>query len=184
LATTVLTLRGRFLRQGRSKEADVNHDRERVIVVGIDGSDASRAALEFALHEADLRNSSVEVVTTWTWGEPYEAMAAIGSPEDARRAAEDEQEAAIHEVVSHHPTAPMMSRLVLEGDPGPTLVRAARGASYLVVGHTHKGVVRRALLGSVSEYCVRHSEIPVMVVPLTETSPGTPQVPAHAGTIA
>ena len=47
----------------------------------------------------------------------------------------------------------------------------ANRASYLVVGHSHKGALRRALLGSVSDYCVRHSKVPVMVVPMPEPSP-------------
>jgi nucleotide-binding universal stress UspA family protein len=37
-----------------------------------------------------------------------------------------------------------------------------------VVGSAHKGAVRRALLGSVSEYCVRHAKCPVVVIPVSE----------------
>jgi nucleotide-binding universal stress UspA family protein len=160
---------------------DVFQEREPVIVVGVDGSPASRAALEFALREADRRGSSVEVVTTWSWTEPYEAMAGGATPEVARDAAERAQEQAIHSVMTGLTAIPVVSRLVLEGDPGQTLVRAARGASYLVVGHTHKGALKRALLGSVSEYCVRHASVPVMVVPTQDHAQADPMVPAVIG---
>jgi hypothetical protein len=35
----------------------------------------------------------------------------------------------------------------------------------LVVGSSHKGMAARRLLGSVSEYCLRHARVPVVVVP-------------------
>ncbi|MBA2523381.1 MAG: universal stress protein, partial [Solirubrobacterales bacterium] len=38
-------------------------------------------------------------------------------------------------------------------------------ADYLVVGTGRKGTLRRTLLGSVSEFCVRHARCPVVVVP-------------------
>jgi nucleotide-binding universal stress UspA family protein len=44
-------------------------------------------------------------------------------------------------------------------------VEAAHDAALLVVGSGRKSLVARALLGSVSEYCVRHSRVPVVVVP-------------------
>ncbi len=46
-----------------------------------------------------------------------------------------------------------------------SLVKAAHDAALLVVGSGRKSLVARALLGSVSEYCVRHSRVPVVVVP-------------------
>lgn len=156
------------------------NDREPVIVVGVDGTPESVAALAFALDEGVRRDCSVEVVTTWTWGEPYEAMAT--GIEAARQAAEDVQEVALHTAIQKFRVLPVVSRLVVEGEPGPVLVHMANRASYLVVGHSHKGALRRALLGSVSDYCVRHSKVPVMVVPLPEPadqlSTGIDKVPA------
>ena len=37
------------------------------IVVGIDGSLSSEAALNWALEQADLTGSTIEAVTTWEW---------------------------------------------------------------------------------------------------------------------
>ena len=146
-------------------------EREPVIVVGVDGTPEGLAALLFALDEGVRRDCSVEVVTTWMWGEPYEAMAT--GVDAARQAAEEIQETQLHDAIRKLDVLPVVSRLVVEGEPGPVLVHMSNHASYLVVGHSHKGALRRALLGSVSDYCVRHSRVPVMVVPLPESAVGT-----------
>jgi nucleotide-binding universal stress UspA family protein len=62
------------------------------------------------------------------------------------------------------PGVPVM-RSVVRGQPGPALCKTARDASLLVVGtpaETHPG--QRMVLGSVSEYCIRHSPVPVVIV--------------------
>ena len=150
-------------------------EREPVIVVGVDDTPAGAAALIFALDEGVRRDCSVEVVTTWSWSEPYEAMAS--GVEAARQVAEDIQEKALHAAIRKLDVLPVVSRLVVEGEPGPVLVHMSNHASYLVVGHSHKGALRRALLGSVSDYCVRHSKVPVMVVPVAESGTQTSSEP-------
>jgi hypothetical protein len=60
---------------------------------------------------------------------------------------------------------PPLSRTVTQGAAGPTLVRTAQNADYLVVGTAHKSLAKRTMLGSVSQYCVLHSSVPVVVVP-------------------
>jgi nucleotide-binding universal stress UspA family protein len=56
--------------------------------------------------------------------------------------------------------------LVWEGDPGESIVEAAvaESADMIVVGSHGRGGIGRFLLGSVSEYVVRHAEVPVLVV--------------------
>jgi nucleotide-binding universal stress UspA family protein len=55
---------------------------------------------------------------------------------------------------------------VLEGDPGPTLCDFARSeqASAIVIGTRGRSGIKRALLGSVSDYVVRNARRPVVVV--------------------
>jgi nucleotide-binding universal stress UspA family protein len=55
--------------------------------------------------------------------------------------------------------------LVLEGDAGPALCEFARevGASVVIVGSRGRGGLKRAFLGSVSDYVVRHAPCPVIV---------------------
>lgn len=54
---------------------------------------------------------------------------------------------------------------VLTGRPGPALCQLAAdvGAQVIVVGSRGRGGIRRALLGSVSDYVVRHAPCPVIV---------------------
>ena len=54
---------------------------------------------------------------------------------------------------------------VIEGDPGPALCQLAAdiGASGLIVGSRGRGGLKRALLGSVSDYVVRNAPCPVIV---------------------
>lgn len=51
------------------------------------------------------------------------------------------------------------------GDPGHRIVTAAAegGADFIVVGSRGMGTIRRTLLGSVSDYLVHHSNIPVFI---------------------
>jgi nucleotide-binding universal stress UspA family protein len=54
---------------------------------------------------------------------------------------------------------------ILHGDPGPSLCAAAEdvGADALVLGSRGRGAVKRALLGSVSDYVARHAPCPVVI---------------------
>jgi nucleotide-binding universal stress UspA family protein len=133
------------------------------IVVGIDGSSESRAALRFVLNEGNLRGSGVEVVTAW---EPSSMSHPVGVSVDAwREDAQRIQDKQMTSVLAEYGRAPVVSRRIVLGGAGPVLVSVSRDAAFLVVGSERKGVARRMGLGSVSEYCVRHATCPVVVVP-------------------
>lgn len=55
---------------------------------------------------------------------------------------------------------------LVEGSAGPMIVHVAEevGADVVVVGSHGRGFLQRVVLGSVSEYVVRHSSVPVLVV--------------------
>lgn len=142
-----------------------------VIVVGVDGTSAGQAALEFAMREASLRGSALEVVTTWEWDVPYDT-AMREQRADTHTRAEHAQEAAISAALTTTSAPPVISRHVIEGDAAIALVGVARTADYLVVGTRKKNALERALLGSVSHYCVRHASCPVVVVPHTQPVAG------------
>lgn len=57
------------------------------------------------------------------------------------------------------------------GSPAPALVRVARGAAMLVVGSRGAGAVARAVLGSVSGYCARHADCPVVIISKAKSVP-------------
>ena len=143
------------------------------ITVGVDGTPASIDALVFALTEAQRRGGEVEVVTVWHFDDPFDGILAPQSPTEARARAEKVQDRSVAAALSRMQAPPVLSRKLVQGSAGSMLLAAAREADYLVVGSAHKGVAKRAVLGSVSHYIVQHAQVPVLVVPAS-----TPQEPA------
>ncbi len=137
-----------------------------MIVVGVDGTRASHAALDFAVREGARRGSVIEVVTAWAWAGPsLTGVPLLRRHEDGRPTAQAIQDAAIAHVLEQVRHSPVLSRRVVQGDAVQELVHAASIAEYLVVGSARRKTLRRAMLGSVSEACVRLAGCPVVVVP-------------------
>ena len=133
------------------------------IVVGIDGSEASSAVLEWATRQAALTGSTLEVVITWEW--PTSLGWTIPLPSDFDPAAEAGRsiEGFLATARSSHPEVTIESS-VTEGHPAPTLVEASHRADLLVVGSRGHGEFAGMLLGSVSEHCAHHAKCPVVIV--------------------
>ncbi len=133
------------------------------IVVGVDGSDSSMRALDWALNQAELTSASVLVVAAWHWP----VALAWGIPLAPPYCPADEAEPIMADVLapicSRHPGVKIESRIV-EGHPAPALVDASRGSDLLVVGSRGHGEFAGMLLGSVSEHCVSNAACPVLVV--------------------
>ncbi len=135
----------------------------RRIVVGIDGSPTSVAALEWAVHQAELTGSALEAVTTWEWPTNYGWAFPFPSDYDPAVDAEKMLAGVVEPFRSGHPDLPIRSR-VIEGHPAPVLVEASRGADLLVVGSRGHGEFAGMLIGSVSEHCVTNAHCPVLVL--------------------
>jgi nucleotide-binding universal stress UspA family protein len=142
-------------------------NRQHRVVLGVDGSLPSRAALAWAVEQAKLTDATVEAVITWQYpitfaGAPF---APIGSvlDTDFAAAAEQELDAAISETVDS--TGPIkVSATTREGNPAKILLEAANGADLLVVGSRGHGGFTEALPGSVSQHCVHHAPCPVVII--------------------
>ncbi|HUG63710.1 MAG TPA: universal stress protein [Gaiellaceae bacterium] len=143
------------------------------IVVGVDGSDASDAALRWAAEEARLRFAPLVTVCAWSFIPPQPigdpgmlAMPAgdlagqLGAESEAAR---EMLEAVVAEVLGDEPGLEIEQRLV-EGDAGDALVAASESAELLVVGSHGRSGLKAALLGSVSRHVVSHAACPVVVV--------------------
>ena len=127
------------------------------IVVGIDGSKASKRALAWAATQAELTGSLLVAVNSW--GPIYPV--GIDPEEKARKTLNK----LLEQVLGPDWTGQV--RLVQSPDaPGHLLVHESVDADLLVVGsHGHgHGTFTGALLGSVSEYCVHHAKCPVAVI--------------------
>ncbi|MFK4145352.1 universal stress protein [Streptomyces sp. NPDC004065] len=135
----------------------------RRVVVGVDGSPSSYAALRWAADYARLIGGVVEAIHAWDtpsdvgWTGP--AIDPEFDLEQARERFAEELRAVFGE---EHP-AELVEHLV-EGDPSEVLIRASEGAEVVVVGSRGRGGFARAMLGSVSQRCAQHAACPVVVV--------------------
>ena len=139
------------------------------LVVGVDGSPGSYAAMRWAAEQAALSGATIvavyvlePVVPLDFTGAGFAAVSELDSRQLHRtgRALTERvaaEAAGGFAVDVHH--------LVIEhSNPGQALVRASRDASMLVVGaHHHHGL--GFLLGSTGASCVRHATCPVVVIP-------------------
>lgn len=139
------------------------------VVVRVDETYAGLAALAFAMREAALRGSALDVITTWCLTDGDHSALGDGPghdelPEQGRRRAQEVQDRAVGLTLQEVDVRPLLSRQVLQGDAGEVLVRVARETDYLVVGTTADEPMRPGSLDSVSDYCLRHATCAVVVV--------------------
>ena len=136
------------------------------IVVGVDGSDGSLRALRWAVGEAQLRGTSLEVVHAWAYAYMGDAIGTADFPVDVDRE-KDEQallDRCVDTVRSTAKEVRIQPHLVF-GGAASALLEAAHGADLLVVGSRGRGGFAGLLLGSVSQQCTHHARCPVVVVP-------------------
>ncbi len=137
-----------------------------LIVVGVDGSEGGRRALDWAAQEAATRGGAVQAVIAWSWdGMEYGPVAASRPDEESVRAAQvlaQEVEALAERRGSAFPVATE----VVEGRPADVLAAAGEAADLLVLGSHGHSRVRHTVLGSVSEDCIRKATCPVVVIPV------------------
>lgn len=143
------------------------------IVVGVDGSAASRAALRWAAEEARLRGAALVALHAWAYvppppiGEPgmipIPAGDLAGQLEAERMAAQAELEAALADAFPEGVPDLVEPRLV-EGDAAEALEREGASADLLVVGSRGRSGLASVLLGSVTRHVVDHAPCPVVVV--------------------
>jgi nucleotide-binding universal stress UspA family protein len=150
------------------------------VVVGVDGSAPSVAALRFAAEEAELRNAQLVAVHAWTFVTsagiadpgliPVPEVDYVGQLDAEREAAQAELDAALEDAFPGGPPIEVEARLV-DGSPADVLVSEGEGADLIVVGSSGKSGITSVLLGSVSRHVVSHSRTPVTVVKATEPEP-------------
>jgi nucleotide-binding universal stress UspA family protein len=134
------------------------------IVVGVDGSAPSLAALRWAALEAQRRRVELEVILAYHWRMPGVRLAA--SPELAQSVqdlAESVADAAVAEARTVAPRARVRG-VAVDGEPGPVLVRAGEDAGMIVVGSRGRGGFASLLAGSVSVQVATQATCPVTVV--------------------
>lgn len=132
-------------------------------MVGVDGSDGSKAALSWAARQADLTGATVEAVTAWDLPVSFGMPVAYDEKTDFSAIAAETLRQTIKEVLGGDPSVDLRAEVV-QGHSARALVDIAAGAELLVVGSRGHGGFVGALLGSTSQYCVQHAPCPVVVI--------------------
>ena len=148
------------------------------VVVGVDGSPASEAAVAFAAEEAVLRDGTLHTVCSW-WDTGYDTPpetaagpAAAGvaplvpfpEPERLRRRAAAHFQETVALWSEKYPDLRIETSF-MERPPRQALREAAANAELLVVGDRGIGGANGLGLGPVTQAMLHHSPCPVAVVP-------------------
>ncbi len=139
------------------------------IVVGVDGSPSSRAALRWAVNQAGIIGGTVEAVSAGQIPE-NDLIGGFGQTPinvDDEKVTADAAQRALDAVISEEVKADDRSRVrtrIFSGHAAQALLEASDGAEMVVVGQRGLGTFSRSLLGSVSEHLVQHANAPVLVI--------------------
>lgn len=138
------------------------------IIVGVDGSSASDAAVGWAAHEAVIRGLPLTLMhvqdpasRTWSKAKAAEEVAEWQKAEGRGVLANASKIA--HDITKDAPQITVNAELQFSAT-GPALVERSEDAELIVVGTDGRGALVRGLLGSVSSALVRHARCPVAVI--------------------
>lgn len=128
------------------------------VIVGIDGSESSRHALQWGIWHAGIAAGRVVAIQSWELHSMYHLEEiAEQVKETAAKSLHDTIRAVGIDLndIEHH---------VLQGHPAEVLLKQSRQAHLLVLGNRGHGGFAGALLGSVSQHCVHHAQCPIVIV--------------------
>jgi nucleotide-binding universal stress UspA family protein len=139
------------------------------IIVGVDGSPESDAAVNWAAHDAAIRGLPLTVVHVES------PAAATWSQAPALEESPSEQQAEGRSLLAHASTIArdaiadtaqvhVTGELLSSSTPVPTLVDQSKDAELIVVGSRGRGALSRSILGSVSAGLIRHAHCPVALI--------------------
>jgi nucleotide-binding universal stress UspA family protein len=137
------------------------------VVVGVDCSAGSKAALLFALADAARRGVPLEAVSAYRSPDYWLDFYAVDPqpPDTVRTAALERVRTFVAEVLQQRgEPSPPVSVYAGMGGPAEVLLRRSHGADLLVVGSRGHGGLGAVLLGSTSMQCTHHATCPVTVV--------------------
>jgi nucleotide-binding universal stress UspA family protein len=154
------------------------------IVVGLDDSPAGHAALLWAAEQSWLTGVPLRVVHAWQMSALAATAVTSGAGEYGEAAAADARARATRWVLDTLGGDAATVRWTLdiaEGAPGQVLVSRSVGARLLVLGTRDHTGLHRAVLGSVSHYCLSHAAAPLVAVPAGDAASSPPAGVAGSG---
>jgi nucleotide-binding universal stress UspA family protein len=138
-----------------------------LVVVGVDGSEESVAALRWASGYAQATGATVRPVIAWHYpdaaGGPPVGVAPAPVRQQSEQHIHSTLDAAVRQVYPD-PAAAGVQPTIIYGHPSEALIEASKTASLLVVGSRGHGAFTGMLLGSVSIHCVTSAFCPVTVI--------------------
>jgi nucleotide-binding universal stress UspA family protein len=137
-----------------------------IVLVGVDGSPESGAALRYAVAEADRRGARLRVVSTYF---PEYSVHGRTQPVTASEGAievdlEKETRRMVEDALAGDSPQPPVEIVVAAGPAAGVLIDKSAEVDVLVLGHRGRGGFASMLLGSVGMQCVLHARCPVIVV--------------------
>ena len=137
------------------------------VVVGVDGSEVSQKATEYAFAEAQARGAELIAVHTWMDMQVQASLAGLSAAQQEWAEVEKEQANLLSErlapLVEKYPEVEVR-KIIARDRPVRALSESADGAQLLVVGSHGRGGFKGMLLGSTSRALLQASPCPMMVV--------------------
>ena len=137
------------------------------VVVGVDGSEVSQRATEYAFAEAEARGSELIAVHTWMDMQVQASLAGLAAAQQQWDDVEREQTEMLIEriqpLIDQYPNVPV-KKMITRDRPVRALAEACEGAQLLVVGSHGRGGFKGMLLGSTSRALLQSAQCPMMVV--------------------
>lgn len=137
------------------------------VVVGVDGSEGSLAALRWAVRYGAATDTPVRAVLAWHYPTAASVPPKGHAPEEVSKEVQGEEVGILREAIAKvAPDVPEadVHGAVVYGHPAEALISESGRADLLVVGRRGHGGFLRMHLGSVSQHCVTSAECPVVVV--------------------
>ena len=139
------------------------------IIVGVDGSEQSRAALDWAWEEAKLWKAPLHIVHAWVYPYAYGHRVTISEPvELVKLDASHLLDHELSELRARKSTGDgdgvEVHAQLIEGSPTEVILRESKDADLIVVGSRGRGGFLSLMLGSVAHQVSNHASCPVVVV--------------------
>ncbi|WP_205873246.1 universal stress protein [Mycobacterium camsae] len=138
------------------------------VLVGVDGSPASNAAVVWAARDAELKNLQLTVVhivntDVATWPPmPYPETWGVWQEDEGRKVLAEAVKIAEEAVLTDRKLN--IKTDLVHSTPVSAMIEMSKDAAILVLGSAGRGAVARLLLGSVSASLVRHASCPVAII--------------------
>lgn len=134
------------------------------VVVGVDGSQTSQAAIRFAFQAAALRDAPLVAVHAWSDLPVTTAWEITTSWQSIQQHESEVLTQWLTETQTEYPGV-HIEQVVVQDGPAHILLDQAKNAQLVVVGSRGRGGFRGLLLGSTSQALIQHAACPVAVVP-------------------